>query len=40
MKEKHTKKIRRKMGLEIEGTQQDEDEDNGVFYSQDTHIYN
>ena len=35
MKEKHYKELGEKMGLEIEGTQQDEDHDS-VFYSKES----
>ena len=37
MKEKHYKELGEKMGLEIEGTQQDEDHDS-VFYSKNPYI--
>ena len=37
MKEKHYKELGEKMGIEIEGTQQDEDHD-GVFYSKNPYI--
>ena len=37
MKEKHYKGLGEKMGLEIEGTQQDEDHDS-VFYSKNPYI--
>ena len=40
MKEKHYKELGEKMGLEIEGTQQDEDHDSVLIFKESIHTIN